>query len=104
MVQEEKKSKFRSFATRPVNLPPQQETITVVQEEIKEEEEESSTSSSEEVEYVKESVLGVCDYDFCSEKTFMRCDYDMNDIIDPRSKKCQLVLTCRWKGIRGCER
>lgn len=34
----------------------------------------------------------------------MRCDYDMNDIIDPRSSRCQLVLTCRWKGIRGCER
>ena len=100
--QEEKKTKFRSMALRPINLPTQQ---TVVQEEIKEvEEEESTSSSSEEVEYVKESVLGVCDFDFCQEKTFMRCDYDMNDIIDPRSKRCQLVLTCRWKGIRGCER
>jgi len=35
----------------------------------------------------------------------MRCDYDMNDVIDPRANTCcQIVLTCRWKGIRGCER
>lgn len=92
------------MAQNPIALP-KEEVIEVVEEEIKEEEEEEeSSSSSEEVEYVKESVVGVCDFDFCQERTFMRCDYDMNDIIDPRSKGCQLVLTCRWKGIRGCER
>ena len=63
-----------------------------------------SSSESEEVEYVQKSVEGICDFDFCQERTFMRCDYDMNDVIDPRSSCCQLVLTCRWKGIRGCER
>jgi len=82
-------------------------TTTVIKEEVQvEAEQEQSSSSSEEeiIEYVKQSVEGICDFDFCNEKTFMRCDYDMNDIIDPRSSRCQLVLTCRWKGIRGCER
>ena len=63
------KPKFRSKAAIPVNLPQAEEkveVIEVVHEEIKEEEEESS-SSSEEVEYVKESVDGVCDFDFCQE-------------------------------------
>lgn len=41
------------------------EVIEVVHEEIKEEEEEESSSSSEEIEYVKESVVGTCDFDFC---------------------------------------
>lgn len=82
----ETKTKFRSMALNPVSLPVE-EKVEVVQEEVKEVVEESS-SSSEEVEYVKESVDGVCDFDFCQERTFMRCDYDMNDIIDPRGKRC----------------
>ena len=53
-----------------------------------EEIEEESSSSEEVEEYVKESVEGICDFHFCQEKTFMRCDYDMNDIINPRSSTC----------------
>ena len=70
------------MAQKPIALP-KEEVIEVVEEEIKEEEEEEeeSSSSSEEVEYVKESVVGVCDFDFCQERTFMRCDYDMDDIL-----------------------
>jgi len=79
------------------------EEVTPIKEETPQIEEKVEEPVVE-VEIVKESVLGVCDYDFCEEPTFMRCDYDMNDIIDPRSHKCALVLTCRWKGIRGCER
>ena len=80
------------------------EEVTPIKEETPQIEEKVVEEPVVEVEIVKESVLGVCDYDFCEEPTFMRCDYDMNDIIDPRSHKCALVLTCRWKGIRGCER
>ena len=66
-------------------------TTTVVKEEVKvEEEEQESSESSEEMEQTKEEDLGegTCDHPFCQEKTFMRCDYDMNDIIDPRSSRC----------------
>ena len=60
-------------------------------------------SSEEEAE--PDFIEGVCDYHHCHGKTFMRCDYDLNDIIDnKKSTRCQLVLTCRWRGIRGCER
>ena len=54
--------------------------------------------------YTKRSEEGLCDYNFCRCKTFMRCDYDLNDIIDTKSKWPQLVLCCRWRGIRGCGR
>ena len=80
-------------------------TNKVIEEEVEEEELEDEESSEEEVvQYKKESIEGICDFHNCQEETFMRCDYDMNDIINPRSSGCQLVLTCRWKGIRGCER
>ena len=94
----QRKAKGMRWAARPIVI--EEEPEPIVEEII----EIESSSSSEEIEYVKESVEGICDFDFCQEKTFMRCDYDMNDLIDPRSNKCQLVLTCRWKGIRGCER
>merc|ERR1712060_707386 len=54
--------------------------------------------------YTKRSEEGLCDFNFCRCKTFMRCDYDLNDLIDPKSSWPQLVLCCRWKGIRGCGR
>ena len=88
----------------PVQTTTQQEVIVIKKQEEVDQTEEESSSEEEEVQYVKTSVEGVCDFDFCNEQTFMRCDYDMNDIIDPRSSRCQLILTCRWKGIRGCER
>ena len=106
-IPRQRKAKGQRLAARPVTIV---EEVTEVKEEIKAEDQEvvkkqvEESSSSEEVEYYKESIEGICDFNFCQEKTFMRCDYDMNDIIDPRSSKCQLVLTCRWKGIRGCER
>ena len=80
-----------------------EEKVVLVEEEEKKEE-GSNSSEGEDVEYIKGCIEGTCDFDLCQEKTFMRCDYDMNDIIDPRSSRCQMVLTCRWKGIRGCER
>ena len=54
--------------------------------------------------YTRHSEEGLCDYDFCRCKTFMRCDYDMNDLIDTKSQWPQLILCCRWRGIRGCGR
>ena len=36
--------------------------------------------------YTKHSEEGLCDFNFCRCKTFMRCDYDLNDYIDTRSK------------------
>ena len=72
------------IASMPVEMSEDEE----VKEEVKEEVVEEESEESEEIEYVKESVVGICDFDFCQEKTFMRCDYDMNDIIDPRSSKC----------------
>ena len=65
-------------------------TNTIVKEEVKVEEEEQESSESSEIELTKEEDLGegTCDHPFCQEKTFMRCDYDMNDIIDPRSSRC----------------
>ena len=38
------------------------------------------------VVYSKRSEEGLCDFDFCRCKTFMKCDYDLNDVIDSRSK------------------
>ena len=57
-----------------------------------------------EIDYIKVSKHGVCDFPMCQEETFMRCDYDLNDLIDPDLKRPQLVLTCLWRGIRGCGR
>ena len=36
--------------------------------------------------YTKRSEEGLCDFDFCRCKTLMKCDYDLNDLIDTRSK------------------
>ena len=38
------------------------------------------------VVYSKRSEEGLCDFDFCRCKTFMKCDYDLNDVINSRSK------------------
>ena len=76
------------LAAQPITVVEQTETIVHQSEEVKEEKVVEESSSSEEVEYYKESVEGICDYHYCNNKTFMRCDYDMNDIIDPRSSKC----------------
>ena len=82
-IPRQRKAKGQRLASRPVTII---EEVTEVKEEIKEVTEEvvkkevEESSSSEEVEFYKESVEGICDFNFCKEKTFMRCDYDMNDI------------------------
>ena len=44
-------------------------------------------SSEEEAE--PDFIEGVCDYHHCHGKTFMRCDYDLNDIIEnKKSTRC----------------
>ena len=60
--------------------------FTSVPLEPLQEEEVKIVAHHEEVE--ESSIEGQCDFHFCKERTFMRCDYDMNDLIDPRSSRC----------------
>jgi hypothetical protein len=71
---------------------------SIVNVEKMEEQQESQESEDE------PSKLGFCDFRHCQMRANERCDYDLNDTIDASSKSPQFVLTCRWRGIRGCEK
>ena len=63
----------------------EEEEQIIIKKELTEVIEEESSEEEAEPDFIE----GVCDYHHCHGKTFMRCDYDLNDIIEnKKSTRC----------------